>query len=302
VVNQAASQPWGSEELSRTPRSNEFSHIFLPAPELLHNLQTSTWLCGLSSHLWLSGIPGAGKTVLSGLIIEECMNRTTAERAVAFFYCDYRSPNSQNVVNILGSIASQLARQNENSFKQLSKYHRTLHPQHQLKQSPEIEQLIQLLRYLSSTFEDVWIVVDGLDECGSSTVDVLETFPEQARLQYLNKKAKGYVNPLIQQAINGNVEVMLGSILAGADLEVCDPALGTALKISCHSGKLSAVKFLVRQGAKLECNIKNHVVTALQAASGYPDIIHCLLVNQHLDQGKLMNNLFNSEHEPEVRP
>jgi hypothetical protein len=29
---------------------------------------------------------------------------------------------------------------------------------------------------MSSTFEDVRIVVDGLDECGSSTVDVLEAF------------------------------------------------------------------------------------------------------------------------------
>jgi hypothetical protein len=143
---------------------------------LTENKTFSTWLCGSSSHLWLSGIPGAGKTVLSGLIIEECMNRTTAERAAAFFYCDYKSPNSQNAVNILGSIASQLARQNENSFQLLSKYHRTLHPQHQLKQSPEIEQLIQLLRNMSSTFEDVRIVVDGLDECGSSTVDVLEAF------------------------------------------------------------------------------------------------------------------------------
>jgi hypothetical protein len=141
---------------------------------LTENEIFSAWLRGTTSHLWLSGIPGAGKTVLSSLIIQECMNRASTERAVAFFYCDYKSLDSQNSVNILASIASQLARQNENSFQILKKYHTALHPQNQLKQSPELEQLIQLLRSMSSTFEDVRIVVDGLDECGSSTVEVLE--------------------------------------------------------------------------------------------------------------------------------
>jgi hypothetical protein len=134
------------------------------------------WLRDSSTQLWLSGIPGAGKTVLSSLIIQDCMNRATTERAVSFFYCDYKSPNSQNTVNILSSIASQLARQNEDSFRFLKSYHTTLHPEHQLKQSPEKEQLIRLLRCMSSTFEDVRIVVDGVDECGSSTVEVLEAF------------------------------------------------------------------------------------------------------------------------------
>jgi hypothetical protein len=141
---------------------------------LTENEIFSAWLRGTTSHLWLSGIPGAGKTVLSSLIIQECMNWASTERAVAFFYCDYKSLDSQNSVNILASIASQLARQNENSFQILKKYHTALHPQNQLKQSPELEQLIQLLRSMSSTFEDVRIVVDGLDECGSSTVEVLE--------------------------------------------------------------------------------------------------------------------------------
>jgi ankyrin repeat protein len=127
-------------------------------------------------------------------------------------------------------------------------------------------------------------------------------FPESARLRYLNTQAMGQTTPLMELAMIGVVEDMRDRILAGADLEVCDPVLGTALTISCHSGQLSSAKFLVRQGAKLECMIKGRVVTALQAASGHPDIVQWFLVDQYLDQGKLMNNLFNSEHEPEVRP
>jgi hypothetical protein len=143
---------------------------------LTENETYLSWLRGSNTQLWLSGIPGAGKTVLSSLIIQDCMDRATTERAVAFFYCDYKSLNSQNIVSILGSIASQLARQNEDSFQLLKTYHKALHPQHQLKQSPEIEQSIQLIRSMSSTFEDVRIIVDGLDECGHSTLEVLEAF------------------------------------------------------------------------------------------------------------------------------
>jgi ankyrin repeat protein len=123
--------------------------------------------------------------------------------------------------------------------------------------------------------------------------------PKPARLRFLNTQATGQITPLMKEVIEHKIESMRILILAGADLEVCDPALGTALTISCHSGQLSSVRFLVRQGAKLDCKINGRVVTALQAASSYLDIIHWFLVDQYLDQGKITND---SEHENEVRP
>jgi hypothetical protein len=131
------------------------------------------WLRGMNIQLWLSGIPGAGKTVLSSLIVQHCMDRATGERAVAFFYCDYKDINSQNVTNILSSLASQLARQDEVSFQLLRTYHAALYPEHQLKRSPDTDELIVLLQAMSATFEDVRIVVDGLDECGDHAGEVI---------------------------------------------------------------------------------------------------------------------------------
>jgi len=75
-----------------------------------------SWLRDQGSKIWLSGIPGAGKTVLSGLIIEECIARSTADRAVAYYYCDYKNVKSQVTVNILSSLAAQLAIQHESCF------------------------------------------------------------------------------------------------------------------------------------------------------------------------------------------
>jgi len=93
------------------------------------------WLKETGSCLWLSGIPGAGKSVLSTLVIDECIKYAGSKRAVAYYYCDYKDANSQNPESLLGTclvrvarallltmdlllgiIASQIARQNERAF------------------------------------------------------------------------------------------------------------------------------------------------------------------------------------------
>jgi len=142
---------------------------------LTENETFTKWLRGSNNHLWLSGIPGAGKTVLSTLVVQRCMTLATESRAVAFFYCDYKDRNSQSAINLLGSLASQLARQHEKSFDLLKAYYSALRPQHQLPRRPEIEELTQLLQDMSNVFEDVRLIVDGLDECGDSAGEASRT-------------------------------------------------------------------------------------------------------------------------------
>ncbi|KAH7070026.1 hypothetical protein FB567DRAFT_564797 [Paraphoma chrysanthemicola] len=130
------------------------------------------WLRGSNTHLWLSGIPGAGKTVLSSLIIQQCLTQAGNDKAVAYFYCDYKDNTSQSVVNILSSLASQLARQHEAAFESLKNLYSKLHSGHQVKRTPEAEELVQTLQTMSEVFEDVRIVVDGVDECGRTAGEV----------------------------------------------------------------------------------------------------------------------------------
>jgi hypothetical protein len=61
------------------------------------------WLNEIGSCLWLSGIPGAGKSVLSTLVIEECIKNSGNRRAVAYYYCDYKDINSQKPESLLGT-------------------------------------------------------------------------------------------------------------------------------------------------------------------------------------------------------
>ncbi|PSN71685.1 hypothetical protein BS50DRAFT_234023 [Corynespora cassiicola Philippines] len=127
------------------------------------------WLNGNASCLWLSGIPGAGKTVLSTLVIEDCIKRSGAGRAVAYFYCDYKDKNSQDPVKLLGTLASQIARQAPEAFELLERYHERWNPENSLRVNPDAKDLLSLLKKMICVFDDVRLVVDALDECGDNT-------------------------------------------------------------------------------------------------------------------------------------
>lgn len=133
---------------------------------LLSNTAFIAWANHIGSRLWLSGIPGAGKTILASVVIEEMLRQASgsSEKAVAYFYCDYNKPEHQKSSNILGAIACQLARQDksERSFELLQDYYRSCSPS-----TPKASRLLTLVQEMSMSFDAVSIVVDALDECGN---------------------------------------------------------------------------------------------------------------------------------------
>ena len=126
------------------------------------------------SRLWLSGIPGAGKTVLAGSIIEETLKEMNSSVAVAFFFCDYKNNQSLLPINILGTIAAQIARQHDDAFACLQEYYKELHPSRHLSKSPSLPKVNQVIRDMAEKFDHLFIVVDGLDECGDETDSVVD--------------------------------------------------------------------------------------------------------------------------------
>ncbi|KAL1641899.1 hypothetical protein SLS58_005734 [Diplodia intermedia] len=144
---------------------------------LLSNEKFFAWVNTSGSRLWLSGIPGAGKTVLASVIIEEMMKQSTPEEAIAYFYCDYKDEQRQQLPNILGAIACQLARQDESqrSFALLQDYYTACHPHDRPASSPKTSKLLEVIQNMSSCFDEVSIVVDALDECGNNRTEVVES-------------------------------------------------------------------------------------------------------------------------------
>ncbi|KAF0315992.1 ankyrin repeat protein [Colletotrichum asianum] len=132
-----------------------------------------TWLSSPSSRLWLSGIPGAGKTVLAGSIIGQALLRCSDTVAVGFFFCDYKNELTQTPVSVLGALAHQIARQNEQAYLMLEEYYSELHPERGLPRSPDPDDLARVIVTMAKAFDQVYLVIDGLDECQDSTDEVV---------------------------------------------------------------------------------------------------------------------------------
>ncbi len=124
------------------------------------------WLVTPQAKLWLYGIPGAGKTILASYIIQELLMRSNEVTAVAFFYCEYGNPTTHDQKTILGSLARQIALQNERSFEKLENFYQRHHPSDRPPIDYETGDVCLLLTDMASSFESTLIIVDALDECG----------------------------------------------------------------------------------------------------------------------------------------
>jgi hypothetical protein len=127
------------------------------------------WKRSPNSRIWLSGIPGAGKTVLCGAVIDDVLQTSSTSIAVAFYFCDYKSEISQEPTNILASLAVQLALQLDEAFNLLQEYYHRLHPDKQLSKQPAHDELLPLIVKMASLYDKAFLIVDGLDECSART-------------------------------------------------------------------------------------------------------------------------------------
>lgn len=150
---------------------------------LLELPEFKNWLSEPASKLWLRGIPGAGKTVLAGNMIEKALRRSSINSAVAFFFCDYRDSETLEVVNILGALVSQLARQSDAAYQLLEAYYSQLHPTTGLPKRPSVDGLKPLLADMAALYSGTSVIVDGLDECGKQLRSVIQALLPEAGTQ-----------------------------------------------------------------------------------------------------------------------
>jgi hypothetical protein len=133
---------------------------------------TGTWLCSApafndwlvdskSGVLWLSGILGSGKTVVTGAVIDDVLRRPRmADECIGFFFCEYDRVESLNAKTIIECLLRQCL-----SAESLPKS-----IEHQLEElfregSYEAEDLEPLVHSVISASNAVTFIVDGFDEC-----------------------------------------------------------------------------------------------------------------------------------------
>lgn len=123
------------------------------------------WCTVSRSKLWISGIPGAGKTVLSALAIDAALVNSSKSKVVIFYYCSHQNDRSRLLTGILSCLVGQLARHNEECLAMVqAKFERSGHADAPTWVKDESD-LTVLLESMFRCFEEVSILIDGVDEC-----------------------------------------------------------------------------------------------------------------------------------------
>ncbi|KAH8789515.1 hypothetical protein F5882DRAFT_354269 [Hyaloscypha sp. PMI_1271] len=111
--------------------------------------------------LWLSGIPGAGKSVLASLVIEEA--RALPNTTVTFFYCKYGDESRNSFLAVARGILSQVLSSEKSNDILLYVDEKASTSGETVLSSSKLAK--ELLETIFQSCKKTYIILDGLDEC-----------------------------------------------------------------------------------------------------------------------------------------
>lgn len=120
--------------------------------------------------LWCSGNPGAGKTVLASFLVAELRQRHARSNATttAIFYCNYKPQerHEQTSTDIIRCLCRQLLEKHPGLRFRVEHYKDLMENGESSKEQEEEADEKSLMRDLLLHFDQSFIIIDGLDECG----------------------------------------------------------------------------------------------------------------------------------------
>ncbi|KAH0547714.1 hypothetical protein FGG08_000204 [Glutinoglossum americanum] len=130
----------------------------------IESKQFSDWKANPNSFLWLYGIPGCGKTILTSAIVEDislhCHPYPTM--AVVYFYFDFSDVEKQQHEKMIRSLIKQLSMQCANTPKALETLFSSCKDG---EQQPTVDDLRMVLPQMVQEFDETFVILDALDEC-----------------------------------------------------------------------------------------------------------------------------------------
>ncbi|KAF5697106.1 zinc finger protein [Fusarium globosum] len=141
---------------------------------ILSHPRVSEWLDHSSKangKIYLSGIPGAGKTVLASSIINHLKERRSSGKgsadnfSISYFYFKHHQRKKSSLLSLLLALLAQLVAQDETLLDHVYQACRSADPQ-------QFRSLDEVSRHVSTALQSqsrCFVIIDGLDECAEAS-------------------------------------------------------------------------------------------------------------------------------------
>lgn len=133
---------------------------------LLDSTPYQRWRQTPNQTLFCPGIPGAGKTILASIVIEDLYRRSSVSTGettgIAYIFCNFRRGDEQRLEDLAASLVKQLAE----GLSPLPGSLKTLYEDHvRMRTRPTFDELLQVLHSTAALYSRVFFIIDALDEC-----------------------------------------------------------------------------------------------------------------------------------------
>lgn len=125
------------------------------------------WLKTKRRTLFCPGIPGAGKTILTSVVIEDLYERFQSDPdvGISYIYVKYKEQHKQKFEDLLASLLRQLTQ----GRSSLADPVRCLYERHKDRRTrPSHKEILSTLQSIAVMYSRVFIIIDTLDEFEAS--------------------------------------------------------------------------------------------------------------------------------------
>ncbi|KAH0021690.1 pfs domain-containing protein, partial [Aureobasidium melanogenum] len=204
---------WPSSDFSKIQNENRHCRVKDTGDWLIQDLKGSDWY--LSGGLvWIHGVAGCGKTVLSSKIIDHLIQRykSRADSRVAYWYFQFSSVSTQDISSMLRSILRQLmCSPLPDKVQELWKLH------HRYGTEPSHSELLDTIRDLIAVHGDVFLVFDALDEYPENkspgrstlleTIEQLRTMGQERTRLIVTSRREPDIRKMLQSVACRSIDV-----------------------------------------------------------------------------------------------
>ena len=149
---------------------------------LLKSRELEEWIQKDHQILFCPGIPGAGKTIATSIVIDHLCRRfqNNTRVGIAYVYCNFRRQQEQHIADLLLTLLKQFIRPS------ISDEVTSLYKCHKAKGTrPSSSEILKALHSVVAGYSTAFILIDALDECRSSegvrSKFIMEMFNLQAK-------------------------------------------------------------------------------------------------------------------------